>query len=107
MPPAIPASDHAGPIDPRPSVSLARLAALAEELAAVGLSARVRAVPGRIPCLQVVNPLAARLAERVYAARARDGAWWYWWPWRERIAPVDDASSAAHVIARVLALRDG
>lgn len=100
-----PADGHRS--EPPQSASLGRLAGLAEELARYGLAARLRAAPGRAPSLHVVNPLAARLAENVYAGRARDGRWWFWWPWRERIARGEDVSGAATVIARVLAVRDG
>jgi hypothetical protein len=79
---------------------------LAEVLARRGLKTRVTTPPGRVPSLHVVNPAATALAEDVYLGRGRDGAWWFWWPWAERIATGDDLDGAAGLIMRVLAARD-
>jgi hypothetical protein len=79
---------------------------LAEVLARSGLATRVVTPPGRMPSLHVVNPAAAALAEDVYLGRSRDGVWWFWWPWAERIATRDDLEGAAMMIKRVLAARD-
>ncbi|MGO9081688.1 MAG: hypothetical protein ACLQDY_22030 [Streptosporangiaceae bacterium] len=84
---------------------LDRLEALAEALAAHGLRARLLSPAGRLPSLHVVNPVAAALAENVYAGPGRDGVWWYWWSWAERIARSDDLAAAAQRISRVLAVR--
>jgi len=37
------------------------------------------------------------LAETVMAVKD-----WYWWPWADRIAPVDDVAEAAARVASVL-----
>jgi hypothetical protein len=79
-----------------------RLEGLADELARCGLRTRLITPPGRVPSLHVVNPAQSMLAEDIYVGRGQDGAWWYWWPWAERIASVDDVPSAAALIARVL-----
>ena len=84
-------------------VNLARLEGLAEVLTGRGLRARVIAPPGRVPSLHVVNPQASALAEDVYAGRAQDGLWWFWWSWAEQIAVGDDLEAAAARIGRVLA----
>ena len=54
----------------------------------------------------MVNPAAAARAEDVYAGRGRDGQWWFWWSWAERIASGEDMAGAASRIMRVLAARD-
>jgi hypothetical protein len=79
-----------------------RLAGLADELCRLGMTSRLTAPPGRRPSLHVVNPAASMLAEDVYVGRSQDGVWWFWWPWAERIAPGDQAATAAALIARVL-----
>jgi hypothetical protein len=81
---------------------LDRLAGLAEELGRLGMTSRLTAKAGRMPSLHVVNPAASMLAEDVYVGRSQDGLWWFWWPWAERIAPGDQAATAAALIARVL-----
>jgi hypothetical protein len=55
--------------------------------------------------LHVVNPQASALTEDVYAGRAQDGRWWFWWSWAEQIAIGDDLEGAAACIGRVLAAR--
>ena len=61
------------------------------------------APPGRRPSLYVVNPAARALEENVYVACGKDGLWWFWWSWAERIAVADDIDQAASTIVRVLA----
>jgi hypothetical protein len=84
--------------------NLARLEGLARELADRGLRVRLMTPPGRIPSLHVVNPAAVSLAEDVYAGRAQDGQWWFWWSWAEQIALGEDLEGAAAMISRVLAV---
>ncbi|MDR2987329.1 MAG: hypothetical protein LBV34_21080 [Nocardiopsaceae bacterium] len=83
-----------------------RLECLAEELDKHGLMTRLMAPPGRVPSLHVVNPVVSRLAEDVYFGRSRDGLWWFWWPWAERIAPGEEHAAAAARIASVLSVID-
>ncbi|HEU5419125.1 MAG TPA: hypothetical protein VFV41_15640 [Streptosporangiaceae bacterium] len=85
---------------------LARLESLAGALCQHGLRTRLVTPPGRVPSLHVVNPAAPALAEDVYAGRGRDGQWWFWWSWAERIAAGEDLAGAARRIRRVLAARD-
>jgi hypothetical protein len=80
---------------------------LAEELTHRGFEAWVMAPPGRVPSVYVVNPVARALEENVYAARGKDGLWWFWWSWAERISVADDLDAAATAITRVLALPRG
>jgi len=81
---------------------------LADELSHRGLEAWLMAPPGRVPSLYVVNPAARALEENVYAGCGKDGIWWFWWSWAERIAVADDVDLAATTIVRVLAsLRHG
>ena len=82
------------------------LEALAAGLSEHGLRATLHAPAGRIPSLHVVNPAASVLAENVFAACGRDGIWWFWWSWAERIAIADDAATAATRVAQVLAAPD-
>jgi hypothetical protein len=79
-----------------------RLETLAAALAGHGWAAILREPPGRVPSLHARNPepAAAALSEDIYAARARDGSWAYWWPWAKQIAASPD--EAASVIVRVL-----
>ena len=76
---------------------------LADELSHRGLEAWLMAPPGRRPSLYVVNPAARALEENVYAGCGKDGIWWFWWSWAERIAVADDVDLAATTIVRVLA----
>jgi hypothetical protein len=85
---------------------LTRLEGLAEVLSHHGLRVSLMAPPGRAPSLHVVNPAASVLAEDVYTGRGRDGAWWFWWSWAERIASGEDLEGAAAMIKQVLAARD-
>ena len=76
---------------------------LADELSHRGLEAWLMAPPGRRPSLYVVNTAARALEENVYAGCCKDGIWWFWWSWAERIAVADDVDLAAATIVRVLA----
>jgi hypothetical protein len=76
---------------------------LADELTHRGLEAWLMAPPGRVPSLYVVNPAARALEESVVAACGKDGMWWFWWSWAERIGIADDVDQAAATIVRVLA----
>ena len=80
---------------------------LAEELTHRGFEAWVMAPPGRVPSVYVVNPAARALEENVYVARGKDGLWWFWWSWAERISVADDFGAASTAITRVLALPRG
>ena len=77
---------------------------LAEELTHRGFEAWLMAPPGRVPSVYVMNPAARALEENVYADRGKDGLFWFWWSWAERIAIADDLDAAATAIARVLSL---
>ncbi len=70
---------------------------LAAELGSRGLEARLITPAGKEPWLAVRNPQAPMLAETVMAVKD-----WYWWPWADRIAPVDDVAEAATRVASVL-----
>jgi hypothetical protein len=83
--------------DTQLAADVADLEALAAELATYGLQASVASVRGRPPCLDVRNPRASVLTERVYAQ-----AGWFWWSWAERIANCDELTKAAAILARVL-----
>ena len=82
----------------------AHLDKLAEELTHRGLEAWLMAPPERVPSVYVVNPAARALEDNVYVDRGKDGIWWFWWSWAERIAIADDLDAAATAIARVLSL---
>ncbi len=75
---------------------------LAEELTNRGLQAWIMAPPGRVPSVYITNPAARALEESVYADRGKDGLWWFWWSWAERISIADDLDAAATAITRVL-----
>ena len=76
---------------------------LAEELTNRGFEAWLMTPPGRVPSVYVTNPAARALEENVYADRGKDGLFWFWWSWAERISIADDLDAAATTIARVLA----
>jgi hypothetical protein len=82
--------------------AIARLDALAAELAAHGWTTRLHAQRGRAPSLHARNPEpgAAALSEHIYAQPRPDGTWMYWWPWAEPIA--ETAPDTAAIITRVL-----
>ena len=77
---------------------------LADELTNRGLEAWLMDTPGRVPSVYITNPRARALEETVCADRGKDGLWWFWWSWAERISPADDLSAAAAAITRVLQL---
>lgn len=77
-----------------------QLGALAENLTARGFAAHVTQT-GRYAAVSVTNVSVRQLAETVYAAPA-EGAWWFWWSWADRIAPIADVEAAAFKIAYVL-----
>jgi hypothetical protein len=87
----------------REQLQVVYLEKLADELAHRGLEAWLMAPSGRVPSLYVVNPAARALEENVYVARGKDGMWWFWWSWAERIGVADDLDLAASTIVRVLA----
>lgn len=80
----------------------ADLERLAAEMAARGYQADLRTPPGRLPYLDVRNPRASVLAERVYAQAEA-----FWWSWAERISGCDEVTTAAGGLARVLRTVDG
>jgi hypothetical protein len=80
---------------------------LAEELTHRGLEAWLMTPAGRVPSVYVVNPAARALEDNVYVDCGKDGLWWFWWSWAERISIADDIDTAATAIARVLALPRG
>jgi hypothetical protein len=82
-----------------------RLERLAGTLAERGMNVSLVAPPGRVPWLEVVHPAAGGAAGDVYAARCRDGNWWFWWPWAERIATESDLGAAAATIEEALGAR--
>jgi hypothetical protein len=80
----------------------AALQRLASEMAARGYQADLRVPDGRLPYLEVRNPRAAMLAEKVYA---QAGA--FWWSWAETIAHEDEVTTTASILAHVLRTVDG
>jgi hypothetical protein len=58
------------------------------------------------PYVNVANRVTSALCETIYAAPARDGSWWFWWSWTDRIAPVEDVEATASRIYGVLAIHD-
>ena len=103
-----PADVQPAEAQPQPATAgacLTRLETLAAELAGCGLRTRLVSPPGRQPSLHVVNPAATALAEDVYAGPGRDGEWWFWWSWAERIAASADLAAAVSRISHVLAAR--
>lgn len=86
---------------------LDHLERLGEELTERGFLIRTVSPSTGPPYLRVANPVAPVLTDRVMCERGADGAWWFWWPWAQRISPVDDIENAADRVARVLATTNG
>jgi len=74
---------------------------LAAEIAGA-YEARLVTPEGRRPHLRVTNRGAPILREHIYAGPADGEAWWFWFGWAERIAPVADIAAAARRIEQVL-----
>ena len=70
---------------------------LGAELVKIGFKADVRVQGDRLPYLDIKNPRASILGERVYA---QGGS--YWWSWAERISRCEDVTTAAATLANVL-----
>ncbi|MQA93895.1 MAG: hypothetical protein GEV11_04365 [Streptosporangiales bacterium] len=89
---------------------LHHLRALASELDAHGLRARVVHTGAGPSFVRVINPGTISLAENVTCAPfsgAHDvPGWYYWWSWGERMHGVDDPAGAATKVARVLEVED-
>jgi hypothetical protein len=90
---------------PLRAATLHRLEQLAALLTQRGLDASLVAPDGRVPRLAVAHPQPGGAAEDIYTARCRDGTWWFWWPWAERIATDADLTAAAAMIEQALAAR--
>lgn len=86
---------------------LDHLERLGEEMTERGFLIRAVTPGTGPPYLRVANPIAPVLTDRVMCERGADGRYWFWWPWAQRIAPVDDLEGAAERVARVLAATNG
>jgi hypothetical protein len=80
----------------------AALERLAGAMTERGYEAQVRERTGRLPYLDVRNPRASVLAEKVYAQADA-----FWYSWAERISGCDEVTTAAGILARVLRTVDG
>lgn len=78
-------------------LDLTELEKLAPELIARGLEADIRTPTGKLPYLDVRNPRAQALTEKVYAQADA-----YWFGWAQRIADCDEIAEAADTVTRVL-----
>jgi hypothetical protein len=70
---------------------------LAAELGGLGFQCKLVNPAPELPWLEVTNPRARVLSERILAQSG-----WFWWPWAERLAQAGDVAGAAVRIARVL-----
>jgi hypothetical protein len=59
------------------------------------------------PYLVVENADHRELNERILCQPAEDGAWCFWWPWRQPIGSVDDLESVVGKITAVLRTVEG
>jgi hypothetical protein len=80
-----------------PDEDTAALETLAAELAGLSYQARLGGPAAGMSWLEVSNPRAPVLSERILVQSG-----WFWWPWAERLAPCGEAATAAAVVARVL-----
>jgi len=53
--------------------------------------------------MQVAHPAPDGASGDIYASRGRDGNWWFWWPWAERIGVEANLEAAAATIEQALA----
>jgi hypothetical protein len=83
---------------------MAYLKNLADELAAIGLVARVIRMRSGVAFVRVVNPVATAMRENVTCAPSPCGLhdWYYWWSWGECMHDVGDPAGAASKVAHVL-----
>jgi hypothetical protein len=80
-----------------PEHDITALEQLAAALRPLGYQTRLVNPAPEIPWLEVSNPDAPALSERILVQSG-----WFWWSWAERLAPVAEAATAAETIARVL-----
>jgi hypothetical protein len=59
------------------------------------------------PLLRVANAEHPTLNERVLCEQTPDGAWVFYWPWKQPIGSVDDLAIVASKIAEVLRSVEG
>ena len=85
----------------------AELEKLAGELDGKAYVITLETAAGRRPCLSIANRRTMQRTEFIYAAPADDQAWWFWWGWAQRIAPVADLTAAAVAVDRVLRVLGG
>jgi hypothetical protein len=57
--------------------------------------------------LMVENADHPELNERILCQPAEDGAWCFWWPWRQPIGSVDDLEGVVGKITAVLRTVEG
>jgi hypothetical protein len=81
--------------------AIKQLDALAEDLASRGFDTHVIRDGGRAR-VSVAHRDVSQLSETIYAAAARDGRWWFWWSWGDRVARITAVETAAFKIAYVL-----
>jgi hypothetical protein len=87
-------------------VAVAWLESLRARLRQRGWQAVLHTPRERPPVLDVTNPHAPQLSDRVLTGLGSDGQWWLWWSFAERIGPAADLDRAVSVITRVLAHRE-
>lgn len=79
--------------------AMAQLEALSADLAERGFGTHTAPAVHK---LHVANRAVPEVCDDISTAPAEDGAWWFWWSWGDRIAPVTDVGAAAFKIAYVL-----
>jgi hypothetical protein len=87
---------------PLGTAAVHRLELLAGTLEERGMCATLVAPASRVPRLQVAHPAHAGATGDIYASRGRDGDWWFWWPWAERIGAEGNLDAAAAAIEQAL-----
>jgi hypothetical protein len=81
-----------------PQADTGALEKLAAELSSRGFNTAIATPDGHLPFLTVTNPAVSHLCEVIIADQG-----FYWYSWADRISSLDDISTAAASIARVLA----
>ncbi|GAA3807097.1 hypothetical protein GCM10022226_29050 [Sphaerisporangium flaviroseum] len=83
------------------TTAITHLQELGDHLQARGLHVRVGTTSNGIPQLIVVSTTVPTLSEVIFAA-PRQGSWWYWWSWAERIASVDELPTTVTRVCQAL-----
>jgi hypothetical protein len=97
-------------MNPRPAerahAAAGQLRLLADDLERRGFVVSVTGADGGAR-LTVVSNAVAQVDASLSIAPDDNGAWWFWWPWGDRLALACDVEAAAFKVAYVLTPQAG